>query len=583
MEDSSPNWPTVFESLRSRLCENSAYVTIAESWEEQRPTGLCARTLTCGLVLEDQYELLAGDQDLGHQVDATGPYPCPSIDEYTPRFWIFGTPAIPDDIEPIVLSWTSNNRTTQQPDPGLLMTYGLMPRVEQGGTIHWDEPAKPMPDVLLVKPLSIYEHFSQTPSSVTIRREYLQDYASLRQRSIVCVFYERWIVENDEEAHSMLAGDRYWERRFKDAYIRIQSIIGEESKLHIDIWGHRLLIRPSLLPVSEDENSYGSLNWPGITESINDKNWRGQGMNYVYVKDDVLGHFEGRPEYKIIPESGSVAYGHQWSVGYCDRIGRDLIRLEVKKLYEGNPPTIVRHFHKYAVFPPSGDMQELLQSRNVGVRAKDIVYGLVELGEAISGLASRLSKQEITTEKIVSLSRSPLDHDGWWNAGGVEPLCRHIPISATRDLFVNRCKDLYRFVGEGLQEKTLRKILIQMGVDAEIIKDFRSLKLMSTLIQHARLAKDAGLDPVNDSKTVIARNGSQSNTNTCKILFALNSLRQLDAHPSRKSYSSKLENGLRIFDIDPMSTAAGYGHAIDMVYDKVYSELKECTEAFDTV
>ena len=582
MEDSSAQWPHVFESLQSRLSENGPCVTLAESWEEQKELGLCARTLTCGLVREEDYEAITGEQELGHEVDTSGPYPNPDIEEYIPRFWIFGTSAIPDGIEPLVLSWTSNNQTVQQPDPGMLMTYGLIPRVEQGGTVHWDEPAKPTPDVLIVKPVSICEHSHETLSSVTIQREYLQDYASLRKRAVVTVFYERWIVDNDDEARSLLEGDRYREFRYRDACFRVQLIEGEDSKFHIDIWGHRLILRPGPLPVSEDANRFGKLDWPGVSESIDDKNWRGQGMTYVYVKDEVLGRFEGRPEYQIYPESGSVEYGGQWAVSHCGRIGRDLIRLKVKKLYEGNSPNIVRHYYQHAVEPPAGAIEELRQARNIGVRARNIVYGLVGLGEAVAELATPQLAPEITSNDVVSLDRQWLDHHGWWKADAVEPICRHVPISATRDAFLNRCKDLYRLIVEGFQEKVLRKVLIDLGLDESEIKEFRSLKLLCRLVELGLLAQDAGLKLITDRAEVIRRFESPADPSPCLHLFALNDLRQLDVHRQGSSFEARLTSGLGVFDIDPASTAAGYGEAIDALYDRLTIELHECAEALAT-
>lgn len=580
MEDSSDRWPQVFDSLKSRLTENGTHVTIAESWEEQKAIGLCARTLTCGLVREAEYEATTGEQDLGHDVQSSGPFPYPRDDEYVPRFWIFGTAAIPDHIEPLVPSWESNNQTVQQPDLGLLMTYGLMPRTEGDGTIHWDEPARPIHDVLTVKPVSRYEHFSETLSNVVIRRDYLQDYASLRQRSVVCVFYERWIVQNDQRARTLLAGEAYRDWRFRDAYIRVQTIHGNESKVHIDIWGHRLLLRPGPLPISEDANRFGELSWPGVPEPITDTNWRGQGMTMVCVKDEVLGRFEGRAEYQIHPETGAVSYGHQWSVGFCERINRDLVRLEVRKLYEGNSPDIVRHYHRHAVAPPAGTFEELTRPRNIAVRARDVVHALARLGEAIAPVASRVLGRAIHSRDVVSLDRDWLQHHGWWNADTVEPICRHVPISATRDAFVDRCKDVYRVLGEGLRENTLRELLVGLGVDRTSITEFGSLKLLCRLVELALLARASGLGLVSDRAAVVARFNAPADPSPCRRLFAVNSVRQLDAHRAGASYSAKVEAGLRAFGIDPSSTAAGYGLAIDAMYDTLAAELVNCAEAF---
>lgn len=582
MEDSSDQWPRVFDSLKRRLAETGDYVTLAESWEDKREAGLCARTLTCGLVLKDEYEAITGDPELGHEVDSTGPYPYPRAEGYEPRFWIFGTSAIPDDIEPLVLSWTSNNLTVRQPDPGLLMTYGLMPRVENDGTIHWDEPARPTHDVLTVKPVSRYEHFNETLSHVLIRREYLQDYASLRQLSVVCVFYERWIVANDENAPSLLAGAPYRDWRFRDAYIRVQTIQGNESEFHIDIWGHRLLLEPGPFPVSEDASRFGDLSWPGVPKPITDHNWRAQGTTFVYVKDEVLGRFEGRPEYDISPESGAVSFGSQWAVSYCGRVERDLIRLEVKKLYEGNSPDIVRHYHQHAVAAPAGTFAEWSRVRNIAVRARDVVHALARLGDEVAALATRLHGRTVSSSDIVSLDRRWLDHYGWWNADAVEPICRHVPLSATRDAFVARCKDLHQLVVEGLRESALRPLLIGLGVDSAHIRDLGSLKLLCRLVDLAQLARTSALDLVADRTAVVARFAAPADPSPCRRLFALNGIRQLDAHRAGASFTENLKQGLRAFGVDPASTAAGFGRAIDVIYDELGIELNECALAFAT-
>lgn len=580
MEDSISSWPHVFDSLKTQLSAESPRVLLSECWNEQKLKGHCVRILTCSLVPESQYELLTGDQELDPTLATSGPYPCPRNCEYIPWFRILGTSAIPDDIEPLVLSWESNDQTVLQPDPGLLMTYGLMPRIEQDGLTHWDEPAKPTSDVLIVKPPSIYEFPDRTRSDLTILREYLQDYASLRQRSVVCIFFERWVVDGDEQLRGLLGGKQLWEQRCRDAYIRIQPHEDTGEKLRIEIRGHRLLMRPDSFPISEDANRFGELSWPGITGSVDDQNWQAQGMESVYVKDTVLGRFEGRPEFQIQPITGAVSYGNQWSVDFCNRVDRDLIQLELKKLYEGCSPDIVRHYHQYAVSPPSEKLEVLRQTRNIGVRAHDIVHSTLSLGEAIAGLATRLLQRDITSEMIVSIDRNSIEYSGWWMGDAVEPICRHVPISATRDLFLSRCKDLYRFIGEGLVEKLFREVLKKMGIDGELIKDLRSLRLMSQMIELVRLAKETGLDPVTDCTDLVSRYKATGDPSPCRLLFALNDLRMLDAHRPGKSFSSKLNNGLIAFEIDSASTASGYGPVIDQVYDKLSSELTQCADAF---
>lgn len=447
-------WPSAFENLDKQLASQDEYVVVSETWEQLLNRGICARILTCGLIDEKAYGEITAEHELGCKVSSSGPHPCVSPDtEYVPHFWIHGGPAIPENIEPLVQSWQSNNRTVHWPDAGFLMTYGLTPRIaQQDQTIHWDDPADPAHDIVIVDPVSIYEPMhKQSVGCVRIRRDFLQDYASLRQKAVVCVFYERWLFAQDEESEDQLGDDKYKEWRKLGAYYRLQRIVGTTDKYCLDIWGHRLMMQPGEYPVSEGANDYGELLWPGVSDGVTGQNYGRFVLDSVYVRDDVLGRFEGRDEYSIHPESGSVRFGGQWGVGFCDRYGRDLIRLELRKLYEGNWPYIVRHYHQHAVEAPEGDPQTLLKAPNVGRRAKRIVYAFVSLGEALADLCGQILNEDFTSEGTVGMRRADLDYNGWWKAEYVEPICRHAPISMTQDGFVSRCKNLDKLVIAGLK------------------------------------------------------------------------------------------------------------------------------------
>ena len=305
-------------------------------------------------------------------------------------------------------------------------------------------------------------------------------------------------------------------------------------------------------------------------------------MTFVYVKDEVLGRFEGRSEYDISPESGAVSFGSQWAVSYCGRVERDLIRLEVRKLYEGNSPDIVRHYHQHAVAAPPGTFAEWNRVRNLAFRARDVVHALARLGDEVAAVATQLLGRAVSSKDVVSLDRRWLDHHGWWNAEAVEPICRHVSLSATRDTFIDRCKDLHRLVVEGLHESTLRELLVELGIDASSVKDFRSLKLLRRLVELAKLGQNSGLHLASDSAEVVARFTTPADPSPCRHLFALYDVRQLDAHRASSSFSQKLEAGLRTFGVDPASTAPGYGRAIDAVYDALATELNACADALAT-
>ena len=151
------------------------------------------------------------------------------------------------------------------------------------------------------------------------------------------------------------------------------------------------MYKPEHSPITAGRWDYGSLSWPGIESRVSKERSRKLGLTYVYVDDAVLQQYEEHPDrYSIHPESGSVSYGGQWSVSYCQRISRNLIRLEIKKLYEGCPPDVVRYWHSFAVDPPADKPAKLLQEPNVAKRSKKIVYAFVDLGNALSEFGNKL-------------------------------------------------------------------------------------------------------------------------------------------------------------------------------------------------
>ncbi len=89
------------------------------------------------------------------------------------------------------------------------------------------------------------------------------------------------------------------------------------------------------------------------------------------MRDEVLLEYENRPDFTVYPESGAVSYGNWWSVGYCNRVGRNHIAIELRKLYEGTPLYVVEHFHKYAV-PEAAAKADLRMygTRNIGLRQR---------------------------------------------------------------------------------------------------------------------------------------------------------------------------------------------------------------------
>ena len=140
------------------------------------------------------------------------------------------------------------------------------------------------------------------------------------------------------------------------------------------VWGCALLLRPAGRPISTSPEV--ELTWPGRETPV-----RGTGRSAqfghcesAYVRDEVLMDYEKRGEFEIQPEDGFVGYGGRWSVSFCRRMSRNFLELELRKLYEGAPFEVIRHYQKFATSEALADRDaEENGRRHVGMRAKDLI------------------------------------------------------------------------------------------------------------------------------------------------------------------------------------------------------------------
>ncbi|MEO7666583.1 MAG: hypothetical protein ABIU97_06065 [Dehalococcoidia bacterium] len=514
-------------------------------------------------------ELLETPGGIGNAVSSSGPHPANDAGswDYEPRFWIFGSATAPE-LEPLVVEWRSGNSTVLVPDQGFLMTYGLVPRLADE-TVHWDDLGAPRHDVVSATPVSKYDFPGHTGASVKIARDFLEDYATIRNRALVQVYYVQRSGDATSELDAILAGQDIVDFKLPGRLIDLRRV--EDGQVLVQVWGLRQLIMPGHAPISAGRWNYGTLEWPGLPRPLDHNDAVKLGpLDVVYVRDSVLDLYEGRPEYDIHPESGAVSYGSQWSVSWTRRVGRDIIAVELKKLYEGNVPETVRHWHDHAVTPPAGLAPD---QPNVATRARRIVYAVTDLGEATAQVASNFTSTVAPSAlDIVGIDRGELDYHGWWTADDVEPVTKHVPIDLTEDAFLSRCADLYKVVGEGLSESTLRQLLTALEVPPADIEGFRSLKLLAHLIRLADVAHQTGIS-LSNGKAVNDRL-NETTTNRVERLFALNDLRQLADHDKKPNRLERLDKDLRAFGLNRASYVAGWGLALDSVYDGIAETLE---------
>ena len=273
---------------------------------------------------------------------------------YRPEFWIGYRSETFDRIlcEPLVLGWRSNNQTVMALDHGFTMTYGLVPRALAGGKTCWDDVETPEPNIAVVDPPSIYQDLRLTEARVVVSRDHLQDYISLRKMALVQIYYETRNGPADATAEALMVNDQL-DVKLSDRHFDVRR--HHDGTIIAQVWGARVIARPGDLPVSQDTLETQGLLWPGMASPLTRQQARRlrPWEEKAYVSDEVLSAYAEDDEYSIYPLTGSVSFGGQWGVSDCRRVGRDLIELDIRSLYAGARPSVVRRWHAFSIKPPT--------------------------------------------------------------------------------------------------------------------------------------------------------------------------------------------------------------------------------------
>ena len=522
-------------------------------------------------------EVVCASGGIGSEVKCWGPDP--DVDEgriYNSGFWVEGPNGKKDRLEPLVVGWTHHNKIVIMPDNGLLMCYGLSPRVQKGpDEIVWDNLSRPEYGVVSVKPLSHYtvpQNYSV--AEVRITRRYLEDFASLKGCAVVAVFYEERRCMLDKDIEAIL--DRRDAVDFKlpgRRLIIMRSDCNKKNPILCQVWGCRLILVPSGRPVSEEKDP--EFEWPGFPGVMT--YIRAASIftiDYVCVSDQALEEFEGKPEYKVDPVSGSVSYDGWWSLSSCFRIGRDYIAYRIKYLYEGCSPYIIEHVRRFAVDEEVARLQtQTLGQQNIGKRAEALIEAFFEIGEELAGL-SNLFYFPFESEDIISYDKHDISYRGWQTINNLAPLGWRAPLDMKRNQFLERCKTVYQLF-EGLREKPLRRLLIEIGLPENEVAEFRSLKLFACLMQLCEISLESGLDIHEHRVEVVSRWNKDMCLDELKPLFALVDLRNSAGHSQSSNGTERVRNALGVYNIDENQMNTGWGIAVDQIYDHLTACLCE--------
>ncbi|WP_304708926.1 hypothetical protein [uncultured Rikenella sp.] len=480
---------------------------------------------------------------------------------YKPSFGMYVSPSSGlKKAEPLVVSWTCANKTVLSVDQGFLSAFRLVPRLLKD-EICWDELSKPDYGVVKNKLISEYEFPSQTEACVKIKKDYLDRYLACRKKTAVRLFTVIREMSLDDDMKKLLGEGGSYVKEFDRFEIRISKYVHKEDVVRLEINGYEIIPGKEL---REDASPAGHY-WKGIEGVVTEYRARHEMIGeYVYVSDDVLQKYEVDDDYEVCPDSGAVSYRGQWSVSRCERVGRNGIKVELKKLYEGTPYDVIEHWNRYSI-----DSSEVGEGENIADKARRLTRGYFEFGRLFCLVANKICQFSFSPSEIITLDQNAIDSTGWTDFPDYKPITHHVNGRRfTKDEFVSRCKKLYILLGENLQERNLRKVINTIGFPPGDTEGYRSLKLLELFLAYVSVSVETGLDPVQSKEIIIGRVKELAGFNMLSKLFALNEIRQMDAHKNSKATTLlKFNSALEEMGIEPNAISNNYAIACDRVYD----------------
>ena len=483
--------------------------------------------------------------------------------EYKPSFSLYLSKSSGlNKAEPLVVSWCSGNHTTFMIDQGFLSAFKLSPRLLED-EILWDDLKEPEYGVVKNKLLSEYKYPTYSKAYVKIKKEYLETYLAFRKKTAVQVFTIKRDIQIDIEISFLLQENEYYIEEFKQFEIRIRRFNHKENIARLEINGFKVLLENS--DDNDKEETVAGHYWKGIDGLVTEGRARHEmPFEYVYVSDKVLAVYEADEDYEVSPLSGSVNYRNQWAVTHCERVGKNAIKIEIKKLYEGNRYTIIDYWNQFSIH-----LSEIVEGENIALKSERLVKKFFLFGRILADLSNRLFEFSYSSKDLIGLDEEHIKYTGWSEFREFKAIAQHVDLkSFSKEQFISRCKKLYILLGENLKEKPLRRIVDMLGFPISETEKFRSIKLLELIIAYLRTAEESGLHPVHNKETLVERVLENKIFNALLELSSVNIIRQLDAHKANDS-KTKIHRALTDLGVQPNAISNNYADAIWQVYDSI--------------
>lgn len=471
----------------------------------------------------------------------------------------------------IVASWGNGSFYSYALAEKVWMALGLSSRT-LGGTeqrIIYDDLSLPSFGVAKGEVTTQYHFTSQRNVQWLMSNEYLRRYLWMRGKFGVRVFFYEAYLPDSHDLRSLMAGQRQILLEPDGGWYRL-GIREFKEGLLLQVWASVVAATPELLP----EQTADKLIWPGYNEPIGHADAEAMlGGDTVYLDDQFLERYEQSSYFDTTPVHAlgewccSPSYLGRWSFTECVRVGRNMVRVPFRELYEAKPDREIIHAHAFALDPSEVAILDHTEEHIVAKTAR-FVNQLLDLGESLSAVGQGLSIN-LTAEEIIGLSRAELRLNGWLNYPELSRLAQVAPLSMTEQAFLSRCKSIHE-LWQRIPNAFLRKLLEKAGHARKDIKDLGSLKLMQALSNVAERVNANGeiLDAFGSNPEPDDLSGRNE---MLAALFVNNDLRNADAHDAHDA-GGVLEILVNL-EFDTAFVNQGYGIALDYLFDAVINSF----------
>jgi hypothetical protein len=472
--------------------------------------------------------------------------------------------------DPIVMSWGSGSYFAYNLSEKVWMSLGLSPRCF--GNLHqrivYDDPAAPEFAVADGEISNSYYFKAARNVSWKMRNDYLR-----RNTVGMRIFYYETLLEDQESLRILMKGKSHYNDRPDGGWYEL-ALREWNGKLLLRVWASVAAVQPKLCA----QTDIHKLVWPGDNEPMaKARVGRASAMiEYLYLRDTFLERYEQNSIYDTVPVRTpdgvwlcSPSYGGQWSFAGCQRVGRNLVRVDVHSLYtKAVPDREILHAHAHAIaadaaaeFPPDGE--------HIAAKTRRLLDQLLRLGETLSAFGDAVDVPNRPPAVLVGFDRAEVEANGLHNYRMLCRLAQAAPLEMTQAAFLARCKTLNEILQKALPNVHLKALLRVAGCTKDDLGKLGSLKLLQGVANILDWLIQTQEDVSSFDGSAAAIDWRAENE-VMSPLFITYDLRNADAHVGGGEWLLRLEQ----LGFDTAQINDGFGRALDFVLDRVIESLR---------